>query len=395
MRWTSYLSEKPNLREALQELREKIPPPSRAFPTDLMLVFVGGYPLAEIQDLGAYFQSNFQPRCLIGCTAGGVIGEAHEVERSPGLSVTLASLPEVELSGFHLESDYLPDVYAPAEKWEACLKLSAEANPHFILLPDPYSFEIDRFVQGLDQSFPVSKKIGGLSSGGAFRGGNLLYWGERSYNSGLVGVALSGNCEIDTIVAQGCHPIGSPMFVTRCQQNLLQELDGKKPAQVLEKLFLSLGPSDQKLFGTSLFLGLVMKESQKEYRQGDFLIRNILGMAQGSESLVIGSSLHVNQVVQFHLRDATTSTEDLHHMLIRYKTENLGTPKAEGGLLFSCLGRGRHLFGEADHDSKMFLSFLGEIPLSGFFCNGEIGPVHGRTFLHGYTSSFGIFRPRR
>jgi small ligand-binding sensory domain FIST len=155
-----------------------------------------------------------------------------------------------------------------------------------------------------------------------------------------------------------------------------------------------LEPRDQDLFRQSIFLGLVMKEAQHEYHQGDFLIRNILGVDESRESLVVGALLREGQVVQFHIRDARTSSEDLNAMLIRFKTDHLGQDPAAGALLFSCLGRGAQLYGEANHDSRVFHRFAGEVPLGGFFCNGEIGPVHGQTYLHGYTSSFGIFRPK-
>jgi small ligand-binding sensory domain FIST len=93
-------------------------------------------------------------------------------------------------------------------------------------------------------------------------------------------------------------------------------------------------------------------------------------------------------VVQFHLRDARTSADDLDQLLARHR----GTPA--GSLLFSCLGRGTHLYGRADHDTDLVRRHFGDVPLGGFFCNGEIGPVQGTTFLHGYTSAFGLFRPR-
>jgi len=394
MRWTSYLSDKAILNEAFEDISSRIRADWPDAKPDLVLVFVSSYSLGETKDVGRRLQDSLQAGCLIGCTAGGVVGEAKEVERRPALSVTLAQMPGVQIHGFHMKNEELPEVYASPAKWEERLGIPLDAKPHFILLPDPYSFDSDRLIRGLDQSYPESKKIGGLASGGGAGAENCLFLGDRSFSEGAVGIGLSGNCEIDTIVAQGCRPVGHPMFITRCQDNLLQELDGKTAGQTLKQLYTDLSPRDQELFRNSLFLGIVMKDSQKEYKQGDFLIRNILGLSQESDALAIGSLLHVNQVVQFHLRDAQTSTEDLHHMLVRNKTEALTTPKAGGALLFSCMGRGAHLFGEPGHDSKIFRSFLGDISLSGFFCNGEIGPVHGKTFLHGYTSSFGIFREK-
>jgi small ligand-binding sensory domain FIST len=181
------------------------------------------------------------------------------------------------------------------------------------------------------------------------------------------------------------------MFVTRCRQNVVEELDGKRPYDVLTELFQTLPRRDQDLFRHSLFLGVVMRSAQQQYGRGDFLIRNILGLDRDSGVLVVGALAEDRSVVQFHLRDAQTSSEDLTSVLGRYiQRPPVGT--AEGALMFSCLGRGMHLYGEADHDTNLLQQHLGALPVGGFFCNGEIGPVNGRTFLHGYTSSIGIFR---
>ena len=135
-----------------------------------------------------------------------------------------------------------------------------------------------------------------------------------------------------------------------------------------------------------------MKESRESYAHGDFLVRNIIGLDAASGGVAVGATLREGSVVQFHLRDATTSAEDLEALLSDHAARTGGSP--QGALLFSCLGRGMHLYGRADHDSGAFRRHFGDVPLGGFFCNGEIGPVHGTTFLHGYTSAFGLFRPK-
>jgi small ligand-binding sensory domain FIST len=206
-------------------------------------------------------------------------------------------------------------------------------------------------------------------------------------------MAMHGDIVIDPIVAQGCRPIGRSMRITRSHQNLLLELDERPTLEVLRELYDSLNERDQGLARHSLFLGVVMSEFQENPQLGDFLIRNIVGMEPKAGALAIGEILHEGQIVQFHLRDAQTSAEDLTAMLTRY-TQSQKTPKVVGALLFSCLGRGMYLYGRPDHDTDLFRSTVGNIPLGGFFCNGEIGPVGGTTYLHGYTSSFGIFRPK-
>jgi small ligand-binding sensory domain FIST len=205
-------------------------------------------------------------------------------------------------------------------------------------------------------------------------------------------VALSGNLAIDTVVAQGCRPIGQPLHVTRCDRNVLHELDGKPPLRVLQELAARLSAADRELMTHSLFLGLAMDELALEHRAGEFLIRNLIGIDPERGALAVGEQLRSGQCVQFHLRDARTSAADLEEVLGRYGQRGMAA-QVEGALLFSCLGRGLHLYGRPDHDTEVFRREVGEIPLGGFFCNGEIGPVGGKTHIHGYTSSFGLFRP--
>ena len=170
-------------------------------------------------------------------------------------------------------------------------------------------------------------------------------------------------------------------------------MDGRSPLQVLEEIYESSQQQDRSLIRDSLFLGIGVDHSQETFEMGDFLIRNIIGVDSKKGVIGIASPPRPGQIVQFHLRDARTASEELHFMLNRYASGN--NPKeAMGALLFSCLGRGAHLYGSPNHDTDLFLKKVGNLPLGGFFCNGEIGPIAGTTYLHGYTSSFGIFRPR-
>ena len=158
-------------------------------------------------------------------------------------------------------------------------------------------------------------------------------------------------------------------------------------------MFVGLSERDRELAQHSLFLGIVMDGMNESPQPGDFLIRNIVGVDGQRGLLAIGEMLKEGQLVQFHLRDADTSAQDLDAVLERYLDTHAIHGQA-GALLFSCLGRGSYLYGRPDHDTDMFRDKLGPMPLTGFFCNGEIGQVGGATYLHGYTSSFGVFRPK-
>jgi small ligand-binding sensory domain FIST len=220
-------------------------------------------------------------------------------------------------------------------------------------------------------------------------GRNALWLDGAAFARGAVGVALSGAIAVDTLVAQGCRPVGRPMLINRGRRNLVLELDGRSPVAVLRELYESLTGRDRELFQHSLFIGLEMRGEQVEFQPGELLVRNLLGVDPEQGTLAIAAPARPWQVVQFLLRDARTAAEDLGALLDRYRA---GRAQPRGALLFSCLGRGMHLYGRADHDTDLFRERLGPIPLGGFFCNGEIGPVGGTTFVHGYTSSFGLFR---
>jgi small ligand-binding sensory domain FIST len=387
MRWASEVSVEPALDAALGAAARAVGARLGAAP-DLVVLFVAEQHRAHFDRVPERVSATFPSALLIGCSAGGVIGGGREVEHAAAVSLTAAVLPDVTLAPFHVESNMRPGVPEQAA-WEAVIGVASEREPQFILLPDPFTFDAERLLRDLDGAYPRSRKIGGLASGGHQPGSNALFLGGEVFRAGLVGVALSGNIEVDTIVAQGCRPIGQPMFITRCQDHVLFELDGQPAVHVLETLFETLSPADKRLAQHSLFLGLVMSADRQEYHQGDFLIRNIIGMDSARGALAVGAVLRDNIVVQFHLRDARTSADDLEAMLSRFR---VGHP--QGALLFSCLGRGAQLYGSADHDTNAFRRALGDVSLGGFFCNGEIGPVHGTTFLHGYTSSFGLFRSK-
>jgi small ligand-binding sensory domain FIST len=376
MRWSSAASTTPRLEAAVDEAASAVRVGLEGTPPDLVLAFVSPHHESGYERLPGLIHGALGDGTLVGCSAGGVIGGGHELEDQPGLSLSAAVLPDVRCTSFHLDEPALPP-------------LAVAETPSFLLLPDPFTFDVDVLLHRLDTAHPGATVVGGLASGGRAPGANVLYLDDAVHRRGLVGVALSGNVAVDTIVAQGCRPIGDPMFVTRSERNVIHELDGQRAGAVLQELYARTSADDQQLFRHSLHIGIVMREDRQEYGHGDFLIRNVMGIDGKSGALVVGALVRDGMVVQFHLRDARTSAADLEELLGRYR----GRPY--GSLLFSCLGRGRHLYGEADHDTNAFRRHMGDVPLGGFFCNGEIGPVQGTTFLHGYTSAFGLFRPRR
>ena len=381
VQWASTIATAAHLEDALEEGLESVHNALDGAAPHLLVAFVHAEYADHLSRLVRSVHGRYPETVLIGCSADGVIGGGVEVEDQPALSLTAAVMPGVDLQPFHLDG-------AP-ETWRERIGLSGERAPAFLLLADPFLCPIDDTVYWLDTVFPGCIKAGGLASGGTQPGATSMFIDDRLVRAGAVGVAMHGNIEVDSILAHGCRPIGAPMFVTRAEDDIILELDGKPALQAIEATYAQLAPADQQLFRSALFLGMVADPSRQSYGRGDFLVRTILGVDPEHGALAVGAEIADNQVVQFHLRDAETSAADLAEMLAGYSG-----PAPAGALLFSCLGRGQDLYGRPDHDSDAFRQRFGDVALGGFFCHGEIGPVGGRTYVHGYTSAFALFRPR-
>ncbi|HEX2570275.1 MAG TPA: FIST N-terminal domain-containing protein [Polyangia bacterium] len=390
MKWATAIAEEKDLEQAVAAAGEELSTRLGTEQPDLLVAFAAGYGSSARARLGDLLGRTLPARVRLGCSAGGVIGGGREVEGSAALSLMGAVLPDVRLVPLSLRPGAMP---RDAAGWRELVGIAAEERPAFVLLGEPFSCDAQALAEGLDGAYPGAVKVGGLASGGRTRGAHTLWLGESMQTDGAVGVACAGAMTVDTIVAQGCRPIGQPMFVTAAEGGVLRALNGRPVLEVLRELYESLEERDRALMQHALFFGVVMDETRQEYQLGDFLVRHVVGMLPEKEGVIVGGELRQYQVVQFHLRDASTSSEELVALLRRYR-EAPDRPQPVGALLFSCLGRGIGLYGVPDHDSRRFQEAFGDVPLGGFFGNGEIGPVGGRTYLHGYTSAFGLFSPR-
>ena len=392
MKWASHLSTQNNIEACVDESVEAILSQMDGKSVDLTIIFVSPQFKDKYEEIPKLIRDRISSGHFLGCSGGGIVGGGKEAEQQAAFSMTCANLPDVEIKGIHTDTMKLPDQDTAPSVWREWLGVDVEKNPSFIFLADPFSFQGEEFLAGVDFAYPNSSKVGGLASGAQAQGGNALYLNDKIHNNGLIGLALSGNIGMDTIVAQGCRPIGEPVKVSKCDGTLLTGMDGQPPLELLQSVYEGLDENDKSLVQTSLFLGIEMDPLKDNPQQGDFLIRNIMGVEREIGGIHVGTLLREGQLVQFHLRDKAMSAEDLKLMLTRYKA-NKNFKNTSGALLFSCLGRGQYLYGKPNHDADMFRDHIGDIPLGGFFCNGEIGPVGKTTFLHGYTSSFGIFHP--
>jgi len=414
MKWANALSTRPSLEAAINEVTQRAQE-SLGVPADLALVFISTTFTSEYPRVLPLLQERLSVPHLVGCGGVGVIGqsasgEPHEIEEKPALSLMLAHLPGVNLHTFHIDADDLPDLDSSPADWVELIGVAPDPQPQFIVLADSLTAKISDLLQGLDYAYPGSAKIGGLTSAISVGSGSGLFCNNRLYREGTVGVALSGNITVETIVAQGCRPIGQPYRIAEAERNILLKVEALEdsgaivtapasrssqeiltPLEALQDLIQDLDERDQTLAQHSLFVGIVRDEFKQNIEPGDFLIRNLVGVDPRVGAIAIGDRIRPGQRIQFHLRDASASAEDLETLLAHHQSSSQANPA--GALLFTCLGRGEGLYGQPDFDSYLFSRYFQDIPLGGFFCHGEIGPIGPETFLHGYTSAFGIFRP--
>ena len=385
MKWACGLSRRVDARQALAEATDSVLE-QLGGPPDLALVFVSDHYAAALDRIPGWAQSLLSAQHLLGCSSSGVVGAGKEVERSEAISIIGARLPGVRVAPFHLAS--VPRGPEP-EIWLELTGLRPDDATGFVLIGDPVSLEAELLLKRIDGAYPQVPKIGGLLGGVQKAGEAALFLGDRRLDHGVLGIGFEGDLALETIVAQGCRPIGEPMIITRCRDSVIYELNVGRPVDALQKTFEKLEPRDQELCRHSLFLGIEMTGSSHSYTHGDFLIRTLGGLEPNGGAMAVQGTFSNYQVVQFHLRDARSSAADLEKRLSQVKR-----PDAAAALLFSCVGRGQGLYGVANHDVDMFSRQVGPMPIAGFFANGEIGPIGGQTFLHGYTSVFGVFSPR-
>ena len=378
MQWTSTVTTEARatdaIAELLEHLRSALPDP------DLILLFVSPHYEVRYQALAEALHAHHQDATFLGCSGASVIGGGFEVEHEPAIALIAARLPDVGCISFRLDHGEIPT------DWTGRLGLEPEHEPIFILLPDPLSTDPHALIASLDAAFPGSVKVGGLASGGAGPEENALFLDGDVHHTGCVGVALYGDIVADPLVAQGCRPLGEAMRITRGRHDLVFELDGKPALEVLDRIFTDLSPDERPLFAASPMVGLGLDQ-----HEGEFLIRHVVGVDRNAGVVAIGGQVSEGQRIQFHLRDPAASTSDLRSLLMRHAMRDR---KPLAALMFSCIGRGVKFYGKPDHDTALVREHLGDIPMAGFFGNGELGPVHGKTWLHGYTSSFAFLRRR-
>jgi small ligand-binding sensory domain FIST len=358
---------------------------------DLALVFASYHHREHYAELLARVGERTGAAIIAGCSGQGIIGGSQEVEAQPAVSLLLARLP-----GIHIEPVHITQLQVAAaqsgEGFAGLLGVSPGDVNAWLILADPFHLEVERMVELLEAGYPNRPVAGGLASSGPGAAGTPVFYNDRVRDEGAVALAIGGDWTIRTLVSQGATPIGSPWTITGAHDNILESIGGRPAYDVLSETVESLEPDLRQRAARNLLIGLAMDEYREKHARGDFLIRNLIGVERETGSLAISAYPRIGQTVQFQMRDGQAADEELVEMLQDARAELTGGAPA-AAMLCSCNGRGVGLFGEPDHDARRIAEGLGPLPLAGFFCNGEIGPVGGKTFLHGFTASLAMFVP--
>jgi small ligand-binding sensory domain FIST len=347
---------------------------------DLAVLFVAAAHTGAIEDIARAVRELLRPKVLVGCTAGTVVGGAREAEDVPAISLWAARLPVVE--AHRLEAQRTPDG-AAITGFPSPLDLPGGAEA-VLVLADPFTFPTDELLEGLRHQVGVDLPVvGGMASAARGPGGNRLVLNGDIHDSGAVAVILGGVAVVP-VVSQGCRPVGDPMVVTKGEGTLIHELAGRNALERVQEVLQSLSPDEIVMAQQGLHIGRVVDEHKATFERGDFLVRNVLGADRSSGAVAVGDEVQLGATVQLQVRDADSADEDLRHLLAGHV--------ADGALVFTCNGRGTHLFGEDDHDARVVTDALPGAAVAGMSCAGEIGPVGGQSFTHGFTASLLLLR---
>lgn len=396
-RFAAALSDEPDAKQAERETLAGLEAKLAGETPDLVFAFATHHYGDALEQMGTRIARATGAAVVRGCTAESVIGEEREVEGRPGLALWAARLPGSSVRPFHVsarrgdDGEPVFDRHPPVGERE---------RAGVLLVGDPFSFPVDCYLQELNERLPGVPVMGGMASGAMGPGQTLLFTEDGVRESGAIGVVIEGDVELHPVVSQGCRPVGKPWVVTACERNMIQKLGGRPALEVLMETWNGLPTEDRELLQSAPFIGLAIDATRESFRRSDFLVRSIMGLHQRDRSIAVTDFVRRGQTVQLLVRDAQSASEDLRQLLASHRCGCAEAGGAagqlpEGALIFSCNGRGKRMFGVPHHDVGCVRSGLREAAVAGFFAAGEIGPVGGRNFLHGFTASVAVFGRRQ
>ena len=359
----------------------------------LGLVFMSPQFFPRAKQVLEILRVHAQVPLLAGCSSQSLIAGGEEVEDNAGLTLGLFALPGAELKSFYFTEAQVEEADGP-DYWRSKTGVAGGQTNGWLAFIDPFHLDSESWLRGWNETYAPAPVLGGLASGDPSDQHTQVYLNGEVFDEGGVAISVGGDVKLAGVISQGCTPIGDTWTLTKVDQHIIHQIGNRPAYEVLAETFNTLTPEEQRKSRGNLFIGLVVNEYLEDFHRGDFLIRNLLGADPKSGSIAVGALPRLGQTVQFQRRDAAAAEEDMNELLDRAK-QQIGGLKIYGGCLCSCNGRGKNLFGQSNHDAAKVQQRFGPVGVAGFFCNGEIGPIGEKNFLHGFTASLALFVKKR
>lgn len=360
-------------------------------PVSCIFLFISGDALSDSADAIRTTMSELAPGVpVFGCSAESVIGRGREVEGQTAASILLIGELSQPPTIFPLECLQTPDGPTVVGFTDEIIEQAHRCNG-MLIAACPLSFSVDMLIEAMepDRGADVVPILGGYCSSQNWESGSLLFCGDQVLYRGAVGLVLPAELHWQTIVSQGCRPIGDPMVITSLDSNTILGLGGKPALTMLREMFQRLPSHERDMAIDSLLIGRAITEYSDTFAHGDFLIRNVQGVDTDSDGIVVTDRFQVGQTIRFHVRDAQGADADLANLLSRVSKSGVDN---QAGLLFSCNGRGSRMFTQPNHDVLAIDKVFPGLPLSGIFAAGEFAPLANRNLTHGFTAVCAFLR---
>jgi small ligand-binding sensory domain FIST len=373
----------------LREWAEKLRAQLGAHPVSLGLVFMSPKFFPNAQATLEILRVHARIPLLAGCSSTALVAGSKEIEDATGIALALYSLPGAELKGFRFTQTQVEEADGEAY-WPLESGVDPKRTNGWLTFIDPFHLDAESWMRSWNTAYAPLPTFGGLSSGIFSEQSTQVYLNGEVFEDGGVAISVGGDVKLSGVISQGCTPIGETWTLTRVEQNLIHQIANRPAYAVLDDTFKKLSPADQLKSRGNLFIGLVVNEYLEDFHRGDFLVRNLIGGDKDSGVLAVAALPRAGQTIQFHRRDAVAANEDMGELLEHAKGK-IGGATIYGGCICCCNGRGKNLFGTANHDAELVQKEFGPLGLGGFYGNGEIGPVGEKNYLHGFTASLALF----
>lgn len=352
---------------------------------DFVIAFVAGYSPAEFSKAMQRIGELTKGKTVLGATCQSLIGGGQEFENTAGISLWAARWPGAKIEPMHLDLR----AHDGSAQFTGLIEDHWRDDSLMIMISEAYSFPADGLLEHMNIHHRGVRVLGGICDSGLTPTDGRLALDGEVYDRGAVAVRLSG-VPTSTIVSQGCRPIGDTFIVTDAEQNIVRSLGGKPAFEVIKSLYATLPTQDQARVERGLHLGIAMTEMKDKFQYGDFLIRNVIGIDEETNTISVGDYIRKGRTVQFHIRDQASASIELRSMLQTEMKKEPPSPPA-AALVFTCNGRGSNLFEKPHHDAAMIQEIVGDVATAGCFAAGEFGYVGCSNYLHGFTASIGLF----